>query len=54
MKIVQSVPSVCHNKTKSRQISVCQLKNVSRETTLKSFTENPEISIIFKLIAVDH
>lgn len=32
MKIVQSVPSLCHNKIKSRQINICQLKIVSRET----------------------
>lgn len=32
MKLVQSVPSLCQSKIKSRQINVCQLKNVSRET----------------------
>lgn len=49
MKIVQSVPSVCHNKTKSRQINVCQLKNVSRENKDRLAFKNAGRSFISML-----
>ncbi|AHJ34429.1 hypothetical protein AF91_04300 [Lacticaseibacillus paracasei N1115] len=40
MKIVQSVPDLCQNKPKSRNLKAYQIQNVSRETLPFSIYEN--------------